>query len=541
MSKSKQYWYQKAVFYEVSVQSFFDGNGDGFGDIIGLTQKLDYFNHLGVDCLWLQPIFESPMKDGGYDIADYCKINPAYGTLDDFTLLIDEAHRHNLRVVLDLVMNHTSDEHPWFKAARTDRTSPYHDYYVWSETDQKYRDARIIFLDTEKSNWTWNEDTQEYYWHRFYSSQPDLNYDNPAVWNEMLNVVRFWLDLGIDGFRVDAVPYLIERENTICENLPETHKILKELRQFVDQNYPDKVLICEANQWPKDVREYLGDGDEFQMAFNFPLMPRIFMAIRQSDASPIHWAMDQLPGIPQNCQWGTFLRNHDELTLEMVTEEERQFMWNAYAPDRRYRLNLGIRRRLAPLLDNDRRKIELAHSLLFSLPGSAFLYYGDEIGMGDNVALFDRNGVRTPMQWNTETHGGFSVAKTTFLPVITDPEYNPRQVNVENQINDKASLWNTLQKLIAIRKENEVLAAHAFQWINCDVLPIAAFMRQSQKECILAVHNLSDTVQSVEILLPDGVSINFQELFTGKHYQVDRRNLTLKLAPYQYLWLKATD
>jgi len=424
-----QYWYQQSVFYEVSVQSFFDANGDGIGDLAGLTEKLDYFVHLGVNCLWLIPFFESPMRDGGYDISDYRKVNPNFGSIEDFETLVSEAHKRGLRIIIDLVMNHTSDAHPWFQAARKDRHSKYHDYYVWSDTDQKYRDARIIFLDSEKSNWTWNEETQEYYWHRFYFHQPDLNYDNPAVLEEMLEIVDFWLAMGIDGFRVDAVPYLIEREGTNCENLPETHQILKRLRAFVEEKYTGRVLVCEANQWPRDVVKYLGEGDEFQVAFNFPLMPRIFMALKRADSSPIQWAMEQLPAIPENCQWGTFLRNHDELTLEMVTEEERQFMWVEYAEDRRQRLNLGIRRRLTPLLDNDRRKIELAHSLLFSLPGAPFLYYGDELGMGDNIELFDRNGLRTPMQWNEGRNAGFSTASQIVVPIIDTPEYPVSRIN----------------------------------------------------------------------------------------------------------------
>lgn len=533
------YWYQKAIFYEVSVQAFYDGNGDGTGDLAGLTQKIDYFNELGVNCIWLLPIYESPMKDGGYDIADYTHIKPIYGSMDDFAGLIQQAHLRQIRVIMDLVINHTSDEHPWFKAARDDRNSLYHDYYVWSDNNQKYQDARIIFVDTEKSNWTWNEGTQEYYWHRFYSSQPDLNYDNPAVRTEILKVMQFWLDLGIDGFRVDAVPYLIEREGTNCENLPETHEVLKELRQFVDQHYPDKVLICEANQWPHDVRNYLGNGDEFQLAFNFPLMPRIYMALHKADSAPIHWALDQLPAIPANCQWGTFLRNHDELTLEMVTEEERQYMWNEYAPDPRYRLNLGIRRRLAPLLDNDRRKIELVHSLLFTMPGSPFLYYGDEIGMGDNVDLFDRNGVRTPMQWDDGSNAGFSTAKVTYSPVIAVPEYAPEHVNVAAQMNTENSLWQTIRKMIAFRKANDVLASHTLQWIDCNTPAIAAYLRKSNDEIILAIHNLSGTPLSVDIPLK-GLRVNqFIDLFSHQTYPGNQKSLEFKLNPYQYFWLKA--
>jgi maltose alpha-D-glucosyltransferase/alpha-amylase len=535
-----QYWYQEAVFYEVSVQAFYDSNGDGIGDLAGLTQKLDYFVSLGVDCLWLLPIYDSPLRDGGYDISDYQKINPIYGTMTDFKNLMNEAHKRNLRVIMDLVMNHTSDQHPWFKAARESRESPYHDYYVWSGTDQKYQDARVIFLDTEKSNWAWNEATQEYYWHRFYSHQPDLNYDNPALMTEMFKIIEYWLALGIDGFRADAVPYLIEREGTNCENLPETHAILKQLRAFVEERYPGKVLLCEANQWPKDVVEYLGAGDEFHMAFNFPLMPRLFIALKKADSSPIQWAMDQLPPIPENCQWGTFLRNHDELTLEMVTEDERQYLWNEYSPDKRYRLNLGIRRRLAPLLDNHRKKIELAFSLLFSLPGSPFLYYGDDIGMGDDVSLFDRNGLRTPMQWAAGQNAGFSSATKLYSPAITDPEYDASAVSVERQTVDPNSLWQTIRKMIALRHKQHVFASHAFKWVECSEPKAAVFDRKSEDSNILAVHNLSDAMLRVEIPIQDQAVTDFADLFTQAQFRVHAHRLTLELTPYQCLWLKAS-
>jgi maltose alpha-D-glucosyltransferase / alpha-amylase len=395
-------WYKNAIFYEVYVRAFRDSNRDGHGDLRGLIEKLDYIKEIGVDCLWLLPIYPSPLMDDGYDIADYYNIHPDYGTLDDFKEFLAEAKKRGLRVITDLVLNHTSDQHPWFQAARSDRNSPYRDYYVWSDTDEKYQEARIIFLDTEDSNWSWDEVAGQYYWHRFYSSQPDLNYDNPAVQKEMLEVMKFWLDLGVDGFRADAIPYLFEREGTNCENLPETHAYLKKLRRFLDEHYPDRVLLCEANQWPKDVRPYFGDGDEFHMGFHFPVMPRLYMALAKEDRSDIVNILEATPPIPDNCQWCTFLRNHDELTLEMVTESERQFMWDFYAPEPRMRLNLGIRRRLAPLMEGDRRKIELLHSILFTLPGSPILYYGDELGMGDQIWLDDRDGVRTPMQWNAE-------------------------------------------------------------------------------------------------------------------------------------------
>ena len=380
----QELWFKDAVFYELHVRAFYDSNGDGIGDFKGLTQKLSYLQDLGVSCLWLLPFYPSPLKDDGYDIADYYNVHPDYGTLDDFREFLDEAHRRGMRVISDLVLNHTSDQHPWFQAARADRNSPYRDYYVWSDTPDRYSDARIIFIDTERSNWTWDEVAGQFFWHRFYSHQPDLNYDNPAVQEEMLRVAEFWLDMGLDGFRMDAVPYLFEREGTNCENLPETHAYLKRIRKFIDERYPGRILLAEANQWPQDVRPYFGDGDEFHMAFNFPIMPRLFMALRREDRTPIIDIVQQLPPIPENCQWCTFLRNHDELTLEMVTSEERDYMWREYARDPRMKLNLGIRRRLAPLLDNSRRRIELMNALLFSLPGSPIIYYGDEIGMGDN-------------------------------------------------------------------------------------------------------------------------------------------------------------
>ena len=533
-----KHWYQQAVFYEVAVRAFYDGKGDGHGDLIGLTEKLDYLKELGVDCLWLLPIYASPLKDDGYDIADFCTINPDYGSLDDFKKFVKAAYSRKIRVVMDLVMNHTSDQHPWFKAARLDRNSKYHDYYVWRETDKKYQDARIIFIDTEKSNWTWNESTKEFYWHRFYSCQPDLNYDNPVVIEEMFKVIQFWLDLGIDGFRVDAVPYLVEREGTSCENLPETHAILRKLRHFVDEHYSDKVLICEANQWPKDVRKYLGDGDEFHMAFNFPIMPRIFLALRQGNSAPIKWALEQLPDIPENCQWGVFLRNHDELTLEMVSKEERRFMWQEFAPDMRYRLNLGIRRRLAPLLDNDRRKIELVYSLLLSLPGSPFIYYGDEIGMGDNVELFDRNGLRTPMQWQEGKNAGFSKAAITYSPTINDPTYQAKCVNVNDQMVDPGSLWHTLKKMIGYKKDNPVLFSHSLDWMDCEFPSVAAFERKSSDARIYAVHNLSNEVIQTHISVLDIDSDMLTDIFSGQQYPVQDSVLKVELYPYQYLWLK---
>ncbi len=471
MTGNDTLWYKDAIFYEVHVRAFCDGDADGRGDLRGLISKLDYLKDLGVDCIWLLPIYPSPLKDDGYDISDYYNIAPAYGTVEDFRSLLDQAHARGLHVIMDLVLNHTSDQHPWFQAGRADRSSPYRDYYVWSDTDQKYSGARIIFLDTEKSNWTWDATAGQYFWHRFYSCQPDLNYDNPAVRGEMINVMRFWLKMGIDGFRADAVPYLFEREGTNCENLPETHAYLKEIRRALDQEFPGRILLAEANQWPEDTRAYFGDGDEFQMGFHFPVMPRIFMALRQADRTPLVWILGRTPPIPDNCQWCTFLRNHDELTLEMVTEEERQWMWQEYAPEPRMRLNLGIRRRLAPLLDDDRRKIELANSLLFTLPGSSILYYGDEIGMGDNIWLPDRNGVRTPMQWTSAVNAGFSSAapKSLYLPLIDNSVYGPAHINVADERAHPDSLLNRLRRLIAVRKQHPAFGRGSFTWVECEV------------------------------------------------------------------------
>jgi maltose alpha-D-glucosyltransferase / alpha-amylase len=530
-------WYKTAVFYEVYVRAFYDSNGDGHGDLQGLTQKLDYLQSLGIGCLWLLPIYPSPLKDDGYDISDYTAIHPDYGTLDDFKALLEAAHARKIRLIMDLVINHTSDQHPWFQAARSDRNSPYRNYYVWSDSDQKFSQARIIFVDTEKSNWTWDEAASQYYWHRFYSSQPDLNFDNPAVAAEFMRIMRFWLDLGVDGFRADAVPYLFEREGTNCENLPETHAFLKKIRRFIDHYYPGRILLCEANQWPQDVRPYLGNGDEFHMAFHFPLMPRIFMALKQGKRAPIDWALEQTPGIPEDCQWAIFLRNHDELTLEMVTEEERQWMWQAYAPDPRMRLNLGIRRRLAPLLDNDPRKICLAFSLLFTLSGSPIIYYGDEIGMGDNLQLPDRNGVRTPMQWNPETYAGFSRAATIYAPTIDSAAYPSEKVNVMYESADPGSLWSRLQAMIAIRKDHQALCCGDLAWLEGGTPAVAAYIRHDLHEHLLVIHNLSDSKQAAEYELPANVRGEIVDLLTGQVMEKSGKRVSLSLQPYQYCWL----
>lgn len=529
-------WFKNAIFYEVYVRAFYDSNGDGHGDLAGLIQKLDYLQDLGVDCIWLLPIYPSPLRDDGYDIADYYNVLPTYGDLNNFKELVRQAHERGMRVIADLVMNHTSDQHPWFQSARTSRTSPYRDYYVWSDTDQKYKEARIIFLDTEKSNWAWDEVAGQYYWHRFYSSQPDLNYDNPAVREEMKKIIRFWMDMGIDGFRADAVPYLFEREGTNCENLPETHAYLKEVRAFLDRHYPDAILLGEANQWPEDVLPYFGNGDELHMNFHFPLMPRLYMALKKEDKSPLEWVFERTPAIPENCQWCTFLRNHDELTLEMVTPEEREFMWREYAPDPKMRLNLGIRRRLAPLMDNDQRRIRLLYSMLFSFPGTPIIYYGDEIGMGDNIELFDRNGVRTPMQWDSSPNAGFSAASPSqwYAPVISTPPFDPQHVNVADQIRRSDSLYHFLKHLISLRKTHPELASGTMGWLETGSPSVVAVWRAEGERWLCAVHNLADRVQEISLTLPVKTGIR-TDLIEGK-LSFNPEEGRLKLQPYQTLW-----
>jgi maltose alpha-D-glucosyltransferase/alpha-amylase len=524
-------WYKDAVFYQVSVRAFKDSNGDGCGDLKGLEEKLDYLRELGVDCIWLMPIYPSPLRDDGYDISDYYDIADIYGDLEAMKSLLRSAHAREIRIIMDLVLNHTSDEHPWFKDSRSARNSPYRDYYVWSNTDQKYRDARIIFLDTEASNWTWDEMAGQFYWHRFYASQPDLNFDNARVQEEMINIARFWLDLGIDGFRADAVPYLFEREGTNCENLPETHAYLKKLRAFMDQNYPGRILLCEANQWPEDVRAYFGDGDEFHMGFHFPIMPRIFMALKKSRADDLVSILNRTPAIPENCQWCIFLRNHDELTLEMVTPEERQWMWEKYAPEPRMRLNLGIRRRLAPLLDNDQSKIELANSLLFSLPGSPIVYYGDEIGMGDNIDLPDRNGVRTPMQWDNSPNGGFTTASQ--IPDFITGRLDHHHLNVASQLADKNSLFHAISKMIRVRKQHPVFGRGEMAWIETDNPAVLAYVRKDKGKKLLIFNNLSGDLQSVT-LTPENQGSTVDLLSETRQ----SLHSSLTLQPYAYLWLK---
>ena len=495
-------WYKDAVIYQAHVKSFFDSNNDGVGDFQGLTQKLDYLQSLGITCLWLLPFFPSPLRDDGYDIADYGSVHPSYGTLDDFEALVRAAHERNIKVLIELVVNHTSDQHPWFqRARRAPKGSPEREFYVWSDTDKKFPETRIIFLDTEKSNWAWDEVAGQYYWHRFFSHQPDLNHNNPAVVEAVIDVMKFWLDKGVDALRLDAVPYLCVREGTNNENLPETHAVLKRMRRALDAAYKNRMLLAEANQWPADVRPYFGDGDECHMAFHFPLMPRMFMALRQEDRHAVTEILNQTPEIPETCQWALFLRNHDELTREMVTDEERDYMYQVYAADPQMRLNLGIRRRLAPLMENSRRRIELMNSLLFSMPGTPILYYGDEIGMGDNIYLGDRNGVRTPMQWSPDRNAGFSRADPArlFAPPIQDAVYGYQAINVEAQERYPFSLLNWMKRLIAARKQHRVFGRGALEFVACQNRKVLAYLRRDERETILVVSNLSRTVQPAQL------------------------------------------
>lgn len=531
-----QNWYLNAIFYQVYVRAFCDSNGDGHGDLQGLISKLDYIQSLGVDCIWLMPIYPSPLRDDGYDISNFTDVLREYGTLEDFKALINGAHSRGLRIITDLVLNHTSDQHPWFQAGRADGASAFRDYYVWSDTDKKYADARIIFIDTQKSNWSWDEKAGQYFWHRFYPTQPDLNYDNPAVRTEMMRVMRFWLDLGIDGFRADAIPYLYEREGTSCENLPETHTFLKQVRAFLDKYYPGRILLGEANQWPEDVRPYFADGDELHMNFHFPLMPRLYLALHEQDAQPLKWVFERTPAIPENCQWCTFLRNHDELTLEMVTDEERDTLWRAYAPDLRMRLNLGIRRRLAPLLDNDPRRIRLLNALLYSLPGTPILYYGDEIGMGDNIELSDRNGVRTPMQWDETRSAGFSAAKPHefYAPLIDAAPFDFRSVNVVAQDNDPDSLLNFMRMLINQRKAHPELASGALEWVETENPGVVAFTRRMNGKGIFAIFNMSDMSRGARI--PRELRSEPRLDLLNSYLRVVPDSTNLNLKPYQFGW-----
>jgi maltose alpha-D-glucosyltransferase/alpha-amylase len=540
-------WYKDAILYELHVRAFADSNGDGIGDFPGLLTKLDYLQDLGVTCIWILPFFPSPLRDDGYDIANYNDVNPSYGTLADFKAFLEAAHQRGMQVMIELVINHTSDQHPWFKAARlAPAGSPQRDMYVWSDTDQRYKDARIIFTDTEKSNWTWDETAQAYYWHRFFSHQPDLNFDNPLVIEEVLKAMRFWLDMGVDGLRMDAIPYLIERDGTSCENLPETHAIIRTLRAAIDAEYDNRLILAEANQWPADVRPYFGDGDECHMAFHFPLMPRIYMALRQEDRLPITDIMAQTPPIPENCQWGLFLRNHDELTLEMVTDDERDYMYFAYSADPRMRVNVGIRRRLAPLVDNNRRRIELLNSLLLSFPGTPILYYGDEIGMGDNIYLGDRNGVRTPMQWTSDRNAGFSRCDPArlYFPVIMDPIYGYQVVNVEAQLSDQSSLLHWTRNMIALRKLFQVFGRGSLTFLNPANRKVLAYLRDLERpdgshETVLCVANLSRFAQPVSLDLALFAGMEPVEMLGYVPFPtIAESPYALTLAPYSFLWLE---
>ncbi|HTW27324.1 MAG TPA: maltose alpha-D-glucosyltransferase [Acetobacteraceae bacterium] len=544
-------WYKDAVIYQLHVKSFFDGNNDGVGDFSGLIQKLDYIAELGVTAIWLLPFYPSPRRDDGYDIADYRGVHPEYGALAEVRALIEAAHARGLRVITELVVNHTSDQHPWFQRARqAPAGSPEREFYVWSDTDQKYAGTRIIFIDTEKSNWTWDLEAQAYFWHRFYSHQPDLNFDNPAVMEEVFSIMRFWLDLGIDGLRLDAVPYLVEREGTNNENLPETHAILKRIRAEMDLHAPGRMLLSEANQWPEDAQIYFGEGDECNMSFHFPLMPRMYMAIAREDRFPITDIMRQTPDIPINCQWAIFLRNHDELTLEMVTSSERDYLWETYASDKRARLNLGIRRRLAPLLQRDRRRIELMNGLLLSMPGTPVIYYGDEIGMGDNIHLGDRDGVRTPMQWSIDRNGGFSRADPAalVLPPIMDPIYGFQAVNVEAQEADPHSLLNWMRRMLAVRRQHQAFGRGTQRFLYPGNRKILAYLRELPNndggdETILCISNLSRSAQAVELELSSFAGRVPVDIVGGSVFPpVGQLNYLLTLPPYGFFWfLLATE
>ncbi|HVD42277.1 MAG TPA: maltose alpha-D-glucosyltransferase [Gaiellaceae bacterium] len=542
--ESDPLWFKHAVFYEIHVRGFFDGNGDGSGDLRGLTEKLDYLEWLGIDCIWLLPMYPSPLRDGGYDIADFYDIHPDYGSVEDFRALVDAAHQRQIRVIADLVMNHTSSDHPWFQEARSSPDSPKRDWYVWSDTDDRYADARVIFVDTEPSNWTWDPVAGQYYWHRFFSHQPDLNYENPEVRDEMLRVLRFWLDLGIDGFRLDAVPYLYEREGTNCENLSETHTYLRRIRAEVDEAYPDRVLLAEANQWPEDVVEYFGRGDECHMAFQFPVMPRMFMSLRREDATPMYEILERTPPVPDTCQWGLFLRNHDELTLEMVTDDERDYMYAEYARDPRMKLNLGIRRRLAPLLDNGRDEVELMHAILFSLPGSPVLYYGDEIGMGDNVFLGDRDGVRTPMHWTGDRNGGFSSADFAqlYLPPLMDPVYGYPAVNVEAQLRTPTSLLRWLHRFVELRKQHPVFGLGTYEPLQPTNPRIFAHVRRWEEDTVLCLHNLARSAQAAELDLAQFAGLVPEEMIGQTRFPpIGELPYLLTFGPRGFYWFRLVE
>jgi maltose alpha-D-glucosyltransferase / alpha-amylase len=534
-------WYKDAVIYQLHVRTFCDSDGNGSGDFRGLTNKLDYLKELGVNALWLLPFYPSPLRDDGYDIADYTSVNPSYGTIDDFKTFLNEAHSRGIRVITEVVVNHTSDQHPWFQEARSSRENPKRDWYVWSDTDTRYQGVRIIFVDTEMSNWSWDPISKSYYWHRFFSHQPDLNYDNPAVREAVWDVMKFWLDIGVDGFRLDAVPYLVERDGTSCENLPETHDVIKDLRKRLDEHYPGKMLLAEANQWPADVRAYFGDGDEFHMAFHFPLMPRMFMAVKLEDRKPIIEILEQTPQIPDGCQWCIFLRNHDELTLEMVTDIERDYMYDSFANDKTMRINLGIRRRLAPMMENDRRRIELLNGMLLSMPGTPIIYYGDEIGMGDNVYLGDRNGVRTPMQWNGGWNAGFSASdpERLYSPLISNPVYGYQAVNVDSQRRSEHSLLSWTKSVIRTRNSSRVFSRGSIEFLNPTNHRVLAYVRQLGDEKVLVVNNLASSAQAVELSLQQYKGHIPIEMFGRNLFpRIGDLPYLLTLGPYQFYWFR---
>jgi maltose alpha-D-glucosyltransferase / alpha-amylase len=534
-------WYKDVVIYQLHVRTFCDSDGNGSGDFRGLTNKLDYLKELGVNAVWLLPFYPSPLRDDGYDIADYTSVNPSYGTIDDFKTFLNEAHNRGIRVITEVVVNHTSDQHPWFQESRSSRDNPKRDWYVWSDTDTRYQGVRIIFVDTEMSNWSWDPISKSYYWHRFFSHQPDLNFDNPAVRDAVWEVMKFWLDIGVDGFRLDAVPYLVERDGTSCENLPETHGVIKELRKRLDENYPGKMLLAEANQWPADVRAYFGEGDEFHMAFHFPLMPRMFMAVKLEDRKPIIDILEQTPQIPDGCQWCIFLRNHDELTLEMVTDVERDYMYDSFANDKAMRINVGIRRRLAPLLENDRRRIELLNGLLLSMPGTPIIYYGDEIGMGDNVYLGDRNGVRTPMQWNGGWNAGFSASdpERLYSPLISNPVYGYQAVNVDSQRRFDHSLLSWTKSIIKTRNSSKVFSRGSIEFLNPLNHRVLAYVRQLGDEKVLVVNNLASSAQAVELDLQRFKGHIPIEMFGRNLFpRIGDLPYLLTMGPYQFYWFR---
>ena len=545
ISANDPLWYKDAIIYQIHVKAFRDSNGDGFGDFPGLIQKLDYIQSLNVNTLWMLPFYPSPLRDDGYDIAEYESVHPQYGTLEDFQRLLDEAHARNIRVVTELVINHTSDQHAWFQRARSSpRGSPERDWYVWSDDPTKYKDARIIFTDTEVSNWTWDPVAEQFYWHRFFSHQPDLNFDNPAVLAAVIEVMRFWFRMGVDGMRLDAIPYLIERDGTNCENLPETHEVLKAIRAALDAEFENKLLLAEANQWPIDVIPYFGGGKECHMAFHFPLMPRMYMAIRKEDRSPIVEILAQTPEIPDECQWAIFLRNHDELTLEMVTDEERDYMYREYASQARMRINIGIRRRLASLLDNGRRQIELMNALLLTMPGTPIIYYGDEIGMGDNVFLGDRNGVRTPMQWNGGWNAGFSDAdqQALYFPLIMDPPYGYQGVNVAAQERTQTSLLRWMRRIVKVRTQHRAFGRGTFEMLLPENRSVLAYLRSYEGETILCVNNLSRFVQPARINLQRFIGMVPVEMIGNIRFPPIAENPYLfALGPHNFYWFRLTS